>query len=102
MANELFYRLIVSDFHRPWTPITLEASQIPSPPLGGSGRGWGVGFRYPQPLVKISTSAVLLAGSRFFMRPSRPIHVEAWFPHGENTFSIVLLGSPTDFEIDDK
>lgn len=55
-AKEWTYRLIVNDYRRPWTPASLEVSQVGCWPFGGWGvgweRGWGMGRRYSHSLAE--------------------------------------------------
>lgn len=42
-AKDQIYRLMVSVYHRPWTPAILNGD-------GGGERGWDMGPRYPHSL----------------------------------------------------
>lgn len=51
MANECTYRLVISNYRRPWTPVTPEVPQGHCRSLregkGERERSWGTGLRYP-------------------------------------------------------
>lgn len=91
------YRLIVSDYRRPWTPATSELSQVRWRPFGdGEMDGGGVSVLVSGPHTLSKTQR-----RRYFMpvfyeavlslQSSRPEHAEAWLIMKIWSFFVSLL-----------